>query len=741
MTLSRHSAHVGAPSWVLCVAAFLFDSASGYASQYRMRGISSSTPSEKAVAIMAQMTLEEKIALVHGNASDEYIGWVPGNARLNIPEIRMQDGPQGFRTRGDGEEGTTTQWPSGMAGVMSWDSALMYKWAEAMGQEFRGKGANLIFGPAVNMHRVPQGGRNFEYISGEDPYLGYKMVQPLVKGLQDAGLIANMKHFTDNEQEGLRSKGHLVGARHVTSSQVDERTQMELYGFPFLGAVEAGVLSAMCGNHMVNGVHACEDNFTQNTMLKTWFGFKGFILSDYRGTQSTVAAALGGLDMQTPGCAEPSLDDETGYTCVHQSQRPNFYGKPLHDAVLNGTVPQSVLDDKVRRILYALFTAVDAQMGEQGDPKANVTSPHHRTLARNLAKRSMVLLKNDGGLLPLNEQETKTQKILVVGKAAHEEPKTAGGGSGAVVPSYISTVFGALRERLGADADITYHSGDSVEEVSVAAKECDLAIVVIGDDSREGQDRSTLSLPQAELVPAVTASQNRTIVLVAAPGTFLAPWENTVPVIMGMWLSGQEQGAAVVKLLFGDESPSGKLIFTIPHTENDMQIKTESYPGVLLPFENCTVGFHECYAVNYTEGLEMGYRWYHAHDVHPVFPFGHGLTYSTFELSNLRINGSRVSVTVNNTGDVPAREVVQLYLTYPAQAGEPPRQLRDFEVVFLRPGHSMTVSFVLSQRAVSIWDTAVHDWKVAMGTFLVEVGFSSQDLPVSGNMDLSDRCW
>lgn len=715
-----------------CLYAISFSGLVTIATAATLANAPSQTPYVRARRLVEQMSLDEKIELVHGNHSDDYIGWVPGNARLGIPELRMQDGPQGFRTYA--KDGSTTQWPSGMTGAMSWDDGLMDSWGQAMGEEFRGKGANVFFGPAVNLHRVPQGGRNFEYLSGEDPYLGYRLVQPLVRGIQKAGVIANIKHFIDNEQEGLRVAGTLVGNRHIASSEVDERTQVEMYFMPFLGAIEAGVLSTMCGNNIVNGVHACEDNTTLNTMLREWFGFKGFVLSDYRGAQSTMGSALGGLDIQTPGCTSPDPSDATGLRCKHDGERPNIFGQPLRDAVLAGTVPEKVLDQKVERVLYAMIKSGLLDRPVEGNISAEVASEKHRTLARRLARRSCVLMKNENNLLPLDPTRLKNKTIALIGSAAHEDPVTGGGGSGAVEPASTSTVLDGLRSRLPSDVSLVYDNGKDASESARVAAAADYAIIVLGAAANEGSDRQDLMLKGDEVVPAVAAVQDRTVVLAAAPGAFLTPWLDDVRALMGIWYTGQEQGAAVASLLLGHESPSGKLIFTMPNTLNEMGMPEESYPGKELPEANCTVGFDSCYALQYSEGLEVGYRWYQAHGVTPKFSFGHGLTYTTWKLDTFGIIGRKVSVTLHNTGMMSSSQVVQLYITYPAVVEEPPRQLRDFQAVYVEMGMKANLQFVLDDKDMSIWNTTTHDWEVVNGSFVIEVGFSSSDLPWAGKM-------
>lgn len=695
----------------------------------------SATPAECARILVGKMTLEEKVALTHGNSTAEgceggYVGCVPGLPRLGIPPIRLQDGPQGFRDGGSPK--TTTQWPSGMTAAMSWDASLMGLWGAAMAAEFRGKGANVLFGPAVNLHRVPTNGRNFEYLSGEDPFLGRILVQPLVKGIQSQGVIANAKHYIDNNQEGQNSHGEGgAGDRHSTSSNVDERTQVEMYFGPFEGAVQAGVLSVMCGNNLVNGVHICESGFAQNTLLRDWFGFKGFICTDYRGGQTTLGAALGGLDMQLPGCTTPSASDPSGLACVGNAQRPNYFGKPLLDAVRAGEVPEATVGAKVENVLYAMISTGALDRPRPMSIKANVTSAEHAALARRIATESAVLLKNDG-LLPLVSEKARQAGVAVIGSAGHDNAITGGTGSGAVVGPYQRTVLDALRESLG-DGAVSYFGGHSPAQAAAAAQAAGYAVVVLAATSGEGRDRDGLTLPGEDLVYAVAAVQPNTIVVTASPGAFLAPWSDKVASLLAVFMSGQEQGSAVSDLILGRASPSGKLSLTIPNRENETGLTPAQYPGIEFD-GNCSVGWRTCYNATYSEKLEVGYRWYHAHKVAPKFPFGHGLTYSTFQVSNLNVAGRVVSATLANTGAADAAEVVQLYLTFPEVAGEPPRQLRGFEKVHLAAGSQRDVAFNLTDRDLSIWDVTTHDWSVVAGEFTVEVGFSSADLPLRGTL-------
>lgn len=441
-----------------------------------------------------------------------------------------------------------------------------------------------------------------------------------------------------------------------------------------------------------------------------------------------------GLDLQLPGCDHADPTDPSGLTCVKQQQRPNVFGKPLLDAVKSGQVPEEVLDEKVERLLFAMASSGALDRGMAGDIKANVTSKAHNALARRLATESAVLLKNDAQLLPLNIAKANEHGVVVIGAAGHDAPITGGAGSGKVTGPYQKTVLQGLRESRLEASSVSYYGGSDTVAAAKAAQAAGFAVVVLADTSSEGRDRPTLALPDAELVVAVAAVQPNTIVVTASPGPFLAPWADDVPAILAVFMSGQEQGTAAADLLLGEASPSGKLILTIPNKENEIGLTEEQYPGIEFD-GNCTIGFSKCYNANYTEKLEVGYRWYNARNVKPKFAFGHGLTYSTFQLSNLKMEGRTITVVLANTGTVEAAETVQLYLTFPESAAEPPRQLRGFEKVKLAAGAKQQVSFQLTDRELSIWDAEKHAWSVVSGKFALELGFSSADLPLKGELD------
>eukprot|EP00992_Anisonema_acinus_P003657 TRINITY_DN1358_c0_g1_i1.p1 TRINITY_DN1358_c0_g1~~TRINITY_DN1358_c0_g1_i1.p1 ORF type:complete len:658 (-),score=111.17 TRINITY_DN1358_c0_g1_i1:45-2018(-) len=643
-------------------------------------GLALADPVQRAREIVARMTLDEKMLMVHGSPG-AYTGNVPAIPRLGIPPIRMNDGPQGFR----GEAGKSTQYPCGLALATTFDVATIRRWGATMAKEFRAKGANVLLGPGVNIARVPQNGRNFEYSSGEDPYLGYHMIYNAVRGIQSVGMVATTKHYINNNQETNR---------YTISADLDERTEMEIYHPPFQGAIDAQTWAIMCSYNKINGFWACENNRTLNTQLKSWSGFPGWVMSDWGATHSTVLAANSGLDQQMP-------DD-------------SFFGSKLKNAVLSGQVSNSTLDDKVVRILAGLIGANVFDDPPQGDPSVNTTSAEAVALCREIAAKSAVLLKNDG-LLPLN---TSLRSVAVIGKPA-KTPVSGGGGSGSVVPSYQSSILVALQDRLPG-AQIVYNEGSDAKAAAAAAASADIAIVVDATDSCEGSDRTTLALPNADLISAVGKAQPLTIAVAIAPGAILTDWSADVAAALVSFLPGQEEGNGIVDVLFGDGNHSGRLPLSFPNTNNDVGFTKQNWPGVNL---------HSIYS----EKLNVGYRWYTAHGVKPAFPFGHGLTYTTFAYSDLDTSlPETIKATIKNTGARAGTEVAQLYVRFPASAGEPPLQLKGFVPVTLSPGDSSTVTFRLSPGDLSIWDTASHTYVTQHGTFSVFVGASSADIRLTG---------
>jgi len=670
-------------------------------------------PASRAHALLAQMTLDEKIAMVHGNntvggSGSGYVGYIPAIARLNIPPVTMNDGPEGFRGP---VAGTSVQWPSGVASAASWNVSMVREWGVAMGGEFARKGATVMFGPGVNVARVPVAGRLFEYLSGEEPYLGATLVVPMVEGIQSQGVIACAKHFdAQGEEEG----------RHTVSSNVDNRTLAEVYLPVFQAAARAGLLSVMCANNLVNGVHSCANGRLIHHGLEQVGGFQGMVLSDYQGTQSTVGSALGGLDVQMPGCVRP--DDADPLRCLSDPVRPNYFGEPLKRAVLSGEVPQSVLDGMVFRVLYSVIAIGAFDSSPSGSATTNVTTEANVAMARRIAVQSSVLLTNRRSTLPLSAASfSASAKVAVIGPAAHDAPITGGGGSGEVKPAWISTVLDAVTRRVGSDA-VTYYGGTDAATAAKVAASASAAIVVVASSSKEGSDRSNLTLGQTELAVAVAAAQASTVVVAVTPGPFLSPWEPAAAATLVAWLPGQQAGEAAASVLFGEAEPEGRLPFTLPTTEHQMPFTPQQYPGV----NNSR---------DYTERLNIGYRWYQAHNETPAFPFGHGLSLageSAFAIEGLSVDDIRrtVAAVITNTGSRPGVVVPQLYLGFPPGAGEPPLLLRGFTTLRLEAGESQAVQFQLTERDISTFSEQEDGWKLFKGEYDVRVGQSSASLPI-----------
>lgn len=439
---------------------------------------------------------------------------------------------------------------------------------------------------------------------------------PAINGIQSNGVIANAKHYILNNQEDHRGN---------MSSNIDERTLMEIYHPPFKAAVEAGVGSFMCGYNKINGDWACENDATLKR-LRDVDGFKGFVMSDWGGTHSTEAAVHAGLDQEMPG---------GGF----------FTQEKLKGAVKNGTVAESEIDGMATHILTAMY-AVGIMDTPQptGLPDANATSAKHALLAQHLAEQAAVLLKNDRGILPLKEGAS----VAVIGAAANCEAPTpsfgfgwpatigcinSGGGSGGVAPAGVVSVKDALQQR---QPYVRYANGSDTEHAAAYARVADVAIVVVGVTSSEGTDRGSLELPSDQLayLHAVAAAQPNTIVLVMTPGSLVMDWASSVPAIMCFFLPGQAQGAAAARLLYGDVNPSGRLPVTMPMADNELGFTKEQYPGI---------AFADGLQTNYSEKLEVGYRWYLAHDVKPAFSFGSGLSYTTFNYSDLHVQHGTLS--------------------------------------------------------------------------------------------------
>lgn len=673
---------------------------------------------ERASTLVSQMTLEEKAGMMRGigwtnGVLDKwwYVGNTPPVPRLGIPSLNMQDAAGGFRTYWTELVGTVTCWPSLLSMAATFDVDIMLKFAQALGAEFKGKGANVILGPSINVHRVARGGRNFEYLSGEDPYLGARLAEKYVAGVQSAGVMSVMKHFVFNNQETNR---------FTESSVVDDKTAWELYYPPFEAAVNAGASAAMCSYNLEDGTWACENDARLNRDLKGAMGFRGFVQSDWGATHST--SVTQGLDMEMP----MSNDSTSAANASHP-----FWFSPAQLRRLN----VSKVDDAVTRILAAMVrldvlnSTVCSPPNCKPHLMANVTSDEHASLARDAAVASVVLLQNNDSTLPLAAPGVKT--IAVVGAASvgkvfdpagasqgHGQWNTgdyySGGGSGHVTAGYVITPLrGIQRRAAAAGISVLASPTDNVTSAVQVAAQADVTIVVGGTSSGEALDRANLSLDGGAdaLVSAVAAAAKRTVVLMQVPGATLTPWSSEVHAILTLFLGGQETGTAWGATLFGDVSPSGRLPVSFPASEAD------------------TIPPNPSLAVPYTEGTATGYR---NTAVKPKFAFGHGLGFSTFSFgapANATCTDAHavlcVTSVVTNTGKFTAGTVAQAYVTFSPEAGQHAPLLKGFvKTPALGGGGTHEVTFELSERDVSYY---ADGWRKA-ASVTVSVGASSADV-------------
>ncbi|MFA5786125.1 MAG: glycoside hydrolase family 3 C-terminal domain-containing protein [Actinomycetota bacterium] len=679
----------------------------------------SKSPEQRARELLAAMTIDDKINMV---GEDYYYfypyggaGYIEGNPDLCLPDLTLNDGPSGVANAQVG----TTAWPTGMGRSSTWDPSLGRQFGEAIGQEAWNKGVNVMLMPAVNIGRIPMNGRNFEYM-GEDPFLAGEMAVQEVKGVQASNVVATVKHYAVNNQENNRD---------TVSADVDDRTMHEIYLPAFEATVKQGrVGSAMCSYNRFHGIYACENPTLLNGYLKKEFGFDGWVMTDWGAQHSTVAAANAGLDMEMSGMPA------------------SYFADALKTAVQNGQVPASRLNDMVLRILRTMFRIglFDHPVSHTtpGPSATNVSTADHLALARKIAEDGTVLLKNEGSILPL---EGTGKTIAVIGQGAGKAASQicGGGGSSAVLGCNTSTVtpLQAIEQRALASADVViYADGSATQDAVLAATAANVAIVFGYYAASEGSDRTSLALDSDgdALIAAVAAANPNTIVVLNTGGPTLMPWLGQVKAVLEAWFPGQEDGNAIAAVLFGDAYPSGRLPQTFPKRMEDLATTTpEQYPGV-----NDKDGIP--HAV-YSEGVFVGYRHYDTKGIEPLFPFGFGLSYTSFRYDNLRVEpapaGSgavaKVSVEVTNTGKRTGAEVAQLYLGLPSPSSsvpQPPKQLKGFDKLVLAPGETKEASFLVDERAFSYWDTKSYRWVVAPGCYQAMAGGSSRDLPLKATI-------
>jgi beta-glucosidase len=644
--------------------------------------------------IVRQMTLDEKIQELHGIRDQGHYRYVPPVPRLGIPAFQITNGPAGVGPGGTHPQAKATALPSPIAVAASWDRNVAREYGQIAAADARDIGNVLLEAPTINIARVPQNGRTFEGY-GEDPYLTGQMSLNNIIGIQSQGVMANVKHYDANNQEANR---------FTINEEIDERALREIYLPAFEVSVrQAHSASVMCAYPRVNGTFSCENSLLINDVLKKEWAFRGFVLSDFGAVHSTVPSALAGLDLEMP----------TG----------KYWGDALKAAVESGQVPMSVIDDKLVRRFQTMM-----EFGAFDHPPMPRPIPARQegVQSRKLAVQGMVLLKNERGTLPLSTGSLRS--VALIGPMAIEAV-TGGGGSSHVDPLYTVDPLQGIRNH-AANVDVTFADGKDLQKATALARASDVAIVMVGEIDTEGRDHPlVLGGNQNELVDAVATANPHTIVVLKTGSAVLMPWLAKVPAILEAWYPGEEDGNAVADVLFGDVDPSGKLPITFPARLEDVPANTpEQYPGVNG-------------VVRYSEGIFVGYRHYDQMKITPLFPFGFGLSYASFEYANLTVPSSPigfsgeppdtipVDLDVRNTGAVSGAEVAQLYVGMPSNAvAQPPKQLKGFQKVTLKPGESRHLRFRLDAQSLSYWDVQSHLWKVAPGRYRIMVGSSSRDI-------------
>lgn len=702
-------------------------------------------PIEARIAdLLPRLTLEEKVSFVHAKSTFATEG-VP---RLGIPEFWMDDGPMGVRQEvGEGfrnldrADDFATAMPATLGLAATFNTELANSYGSVIGAEAKQRNKNVMLGPSLNIQRTPLCGRNFEYM-GEDPFLTSRIAVNYIEGEQAQGVASCAKHFAANNQEFDRSSVNV---------EMDERTLQEIYLPAFKASVqEANVLTIMGAYNLFRGQHCCENDYLLNKILKDDWGFKGIAMSDWGGVHSTELAALNGTDLEM-GTRPPYTN--------------NFLANPFLEGLNSGKFPMSVLDDKVRRHLYVMFKLDmihDPAITNSAVINTNTLStPAHQEIARRVAEESIVLLKNKN-FLPLNFAKLKT--VAIIGANANAKFASGGGAANIKAPFEITALEG-ISNRLGANVKIIYAPGYTTpagrgrrdrgdaaiataintnlfDDAVAAAKSADAVIFVgglshTGGYDTEGSDRKDLKLPGGQdllLEKIISANPKTAVVFYGGGAVEMGSWLAKTPAVLYAWYGGMEGGNALASVLCGDVNPSGKLPCTFPKKLSDSPAHApgafpQAYPGT-----NGTV--------TYTEGLLVGYRWFDTKKIEPLFPFGYGLSYTTFKFSNLKlIPGENGNVTaefeVKNSGKVAGSEVAELYVQpeNPSMT-RPVKELKAFQKIFLQPGESKKLSLPLAPNAFAFYSPEQNSWVAEKGAFKILVGDSSRELPLQREFDL-----
>lgn len=694
------------------------------------------SPDERASMVVKEMTLDEKISMLHGTGmeglspmsplaihSNGGAGYVPAIPRLGIPAIQMSDAAYGVRASGENGRYSTAL-PSDIAGAATWDLDGAFEYGALIGRELRAQGFNMSLGGGVNLTREPRNGRTFEYM-GEDPILAGKMVASVIRGEQAQHVIGDIKHYALNDQES---------GRNAVNVNIDKRAARESDLLAFeIGIEESNVGAVMCSYNRVNGDYACENKYLLNDVLKKDWKYKGFVLTDWGGAHSVEKASAAGLDHEEPGWI--------------------FYGDELKKAVQAGKVSQAELDGHVRRILRSMFAT-----GLVDDPtkKGVVDVIGGFNVAQKIEEQAIVLLKNDQSWLPLDA--SKVHSIAVIGPHA-DVGMISGGGSAQVDPPggnaiappgqgqthwlepiwFPTSPLKSIQAK-AAGASVEFDSGADPEKAAALAKNADVAVVFAYQWESEDMDLPSLSLPEHQdgLIARVAAANPHTVVVVESGGPVTMPWAGQVGAILEAWYAGSRGSDAVANVLFGQVNPSAKLPVTFPKSEGDLP-----HPTVVKPPANSVPHHHEmkswneiaagleAFQVKYDEGVKIGYKWYDAENKEVLFPFGYGLSYTTYSYANLRVAPGKnptVTFTVTNTGNRAGAEVAEVYASLPASAAEPPKRLVGWSKVPLKAGESKEVTVNVDPKYLSIFNVDQNGWQLIPGEYTFMVGGSSQNL-------------
>src|SRR6266478_2110670 len=701
------------------------------------------SPDERAAMVVKQMTIDEKITLLHGTGlkdlspmsplardSNGGAGYVMGIPRLGIPAIQMSDAAYGVRQSGENGRYSTAL-PSDLGAAASWDLDAGYEYGALIGRELRAQGYNMSLGGGVNIAREPRNGRTFEYM-GEDPILAGRMIGSVIRGTQAQHVIGDIKHYALNDQES---------GRNAVNVHIDKRSMRESDLLAFeIGIREGHPAAVMCSYNRVNGDYACENRYLLTDVLKKDWSFKGFVLSDWQGAHNTAKASAAGLDHEEPG--------------------EIFFGDAMKRAVQSGRVPMIELDEHVHRILRSMFAC-----GVIDDPpqKSVVDVEGGFEVAQKISEQSIVLLRNEHSQLPL--EASKVASIAVIGAHADVGMISGGGsaqvdppGGNAIMPpgkgkpawqahiwfptSPLKTIRAAAPH-----ANVQYDPGTDPATAAALAKTAEVAIVFAYQWESEGMDLDNLSLPdrQDDLIAKVAAANPHTIVVLETGSPVTMPWADQVSGILEAWYAGSRGADAVARVLFGEVNPSAKLPITFPKSEADLP-----HPSIVKPPDASTThGEPEAwkkiaaglppFQVTYEEGLKVGYKWYDAERKPVLFPFGYGLSYTSYNYSDLKVTPGKsvhLSFKVTNTGNRAGSEVAEVYAALPESAGEPPKRLVGWSKVKLNAGESKEVAIDVDPEYLSIFNVERDAWQLLPGDYTFLVGGSSQSLPLKEAVNL-----